>query len=123
MQVFLCVCRCLSLCVCLYLKMAIKSSHKTLSAKRKSRFKTNAIKNEVMHSSSPSPSWERARGRGRQWELYLLQGLPKVSGKKAKFRASTAQKLCTTTKQKRAKNSKNSKGKIPEKQKRKGKEI
>lgn len=89
MSVSLAVC----VCVCVYLKMAIKTSHKTLSAKRKSRFKTNAIKNEVMHSSCSR------RGGGLvcccEWELCLLQELPKVR-KKTKFRTSTARKLCTT---------------------------
>jgi len=44
----------------MYLKMALKSSHKTLSARRKSRFKTNAIKNEVMQDQE----WEQEEEQG-----------------------------------------------------------
>jgi len=44
----------------MFLKMALKSSHKTLSAKRKSRFKTNAIKNEVMQDQE----WEQKEEQG-----------------------------------------------------------
>lgn len=62
----LCMCLCLSVCV--HLEKPIKSSRKTLSAQRKSRFKTNAIKNEVRQSSpGTSAGIRRAVGATTEW--------------------------------------------------------
>lgn len=73
----------------------IKGSHKTLSAKRKSRFKTNAIKNEVMLSGRAIGTYMRRMwgvdGALDFWEDELVfQGLPKSQ---TKFTVSNCTKI------------------------------